>query len=400
MPLRDHLTALLAASLLLGAGAPLAQDQNAGVRARIAQLEGLVPTVRDPSLAYLLAADYATLGDKAKTLEWLGRAADSGVGFEPRNPAFEKFAGDAEFERLRARMEADQAPVLRSRRAFLIERPGLVPEGVAWDAAGRRLFVGDMNAARILAVDAQGRTRDFANGLRLRPLGMKVDAARGRLWVATTNAFWDTPKKEAELVAFDLRTGRVVARHAHAEATSFNDLDIAPSGEIFLTDSDGGGVYRLPADGSAMQRLTPKGAMAYPNGIAWLNGRLYVAQGIALRRVDPATGEIVRVRGLPGFPGLGIDGLYAHRGALIGVQGFGFKGRVSRLELSPEGDAVTAARVLEAANPAFDVPTTAAPAGDRLYVLANSQLDRIRPDGTVAEPRALKPIVILELPLG
>jgi sugar lactone lactonase YvrE len=229
---------------------------------------------------------------------------------------------------------------------------------------------------------------------------MKADAARGRLWVATTNAFWDTPKKEAELLALDIKTGRVVARHSHAEAASFNDLDIAPDGAIYVTDSDGGAVFRLPADGSAMQRVTPKGAMGYPNGIAWLNGRLYVAQGISLRRVDPATGTVASVRSAPGFPGLGIDGLYAHDGGLIAVQGFGYKGRISRLELSADGTAVTAARLLEAGNPAFDAPTTAAPAGDRLYVLANSQLDRVRPDGTVSAAPALKPIVILELPLA
>lgn len=387
------LAALVSAASAAGAQAP----DPAAVRARIAQLEALVPTIPDPSLAYLIASDYAELGDRAKTLEWLGRAADARAGFETRNPAFARFSGDPDFERLRARMAAETASVLRSRRAFVIDRPGLVPEGLAWDPAGR-LFVSDMAGRRILAVDRAGRVRDFAQGLRLRPVGLKVDRARGRLWVATTNAFWDTPKKEAELLGLDLRTGRVVARHGHADATSFNDLDVAPDGDLYVTDSDGGAVYRLPADSPAMQRVTPKGAMAYPNGIAWLNGAVYVAQGIALRRIDPATGEVARVRGLPGFPGLGIDGLYAHEGSLIAVQGFGFKGRVSRLQLSPEGDAVAAARLLEAANPAFDVPTTAAPAGDRLYLLANSQLDRLRPDGSVAGP--LQPIVILELPLG
>ena len=400
MQLRHGLITIFAAGVMsLAVAAAQAPDPSAAVRARIAQLEGLVPTVPDPSLAYLLASDYAQLGDKAKALEWLTRAADSRSGFEPPQAAFAKFSGDPDYERLRLRMERDPSPVRRSRRAFVVSRPGLVPEGIAYDAAGRRLFMGDMGRSRILAVDAAGRARDFGPVLRLRPLGMKVDPARGRLWVATTSAFWDTAKKEAELVALDLASGRVVARHTHAEATSFNDLDIAPNGELFVTDSDGGAVYRLPADGSAMQRLTPKGAMGYPNGIAWLNGRLYVAQGIALRRVDPVSGEIVRVRGFPGFAGVGFDGLYAHEGALLGVQGVGFRGRVSRLEVSPEGDAVTAARVLEAAHPDFDAPTTAAVAGNRLYVLANSQLDRLRPDGTIsAEP--LKPIVILELPLG
>ena len=391
--------ALLASLLLAGTVFAQSADPEAALRARIAQLESLVPSTPEPSLAYLIATDYAQLGDKPRALEWLGRLADWRAGFDAPEASV-KFAGDTDYERLRARLEADQPRVLRARRAFVVAHPDLVPEGLAWDPTRRRLFIGDMNERRILAVDAAGRVSPFAAGLRLRPLGIKADPARGRLWVATTNAFWDTPQKEAELLALDLATGRVLARHTHPEARSFNDLVIAPDGDLFLTDSDGGAVYRLPADGSPLRRLTPPGAMSYPNGIAWLNGAVYVAQGVALRRVDPATGEVVRVRGLPGFPGLGIDGLYAHEGALLGVQNFGFPGRVVRLELSPTGDAVTGARLLEASNPAFDTPTTAAPAGDRLYVLANSQIDRLLPDGTVSEPQTLKPIVILELPLG
>ena len=399
MPPAVRSIALAVALLWAGGAHAQAQDETA-IRARIAQVQGLIPTVPDPSLTYLLALDYARLGDKAKALEWLERAADTRAGFDPRDPAFAKLEGEPGYQRLRARMDAERAPVLRGRTAFVISEPGLVPEGVAWDPASRRLFLGDMHGRRILAVEPSGRVRTFARDLRLRPLGMKVDPERGRLWVATTDSFLNTAKKQGELVAFDLASGRVVARHTHPEAVFFNDLAIAPDGAIYLTDSEGGTIYRLPADGSAMQRVTQKGAMGYPNGIAWLNGRLYVAQGIALRRVDPATGEIVRVRGLPGYPGLGIDGLYAHDGALIGVQGAGFKGRVARFELSPEGDAVTGVRVLETDNPVFDEPTPAAPAGDRLYVLANAQLARLRPDGTVDDPKTLKPIVILELPLG
>ena len=86
--------AALIGALLLALPAAAQTDPAAAVRARVAQLESLVPSVPDPSLAYLIAADYAELGDKPKALEWLARAADARAGFDPRHPSFTRFAAD------------------------------------------------------------------------------------------------------------------------------------------------------------------------------------------------------------------------------------------------------------------------------------------------------------------
>lgn len=142
--------------------------------------------------------------------------------------------------------------------------------------------------------------------------------------------------------------------------------------------------------------------MAYPNGVAVSDdGRhLFVAQGVSLRRIDAATGEVTRLDHPPELTTLGIDGLYWQDGGLTAVQNGGTAGRVLRLRLSPDRTAISGFEVLEGGGPEFDIPTTGAPVVGRLYVVANSQLDRLNADGTVAEPDTLKPILILETSLS
>jgi len=160
-------------------------------------------------------------------------------------------------------------------------------------------------------------------------------------------------------------------------------------------------VFRLKAGADVLERVTAQGAMAYPNGIAVSDdGRhVFVAQGASLRRVDAATGEVLTLPQPDNLTTLGIDGMYWSGGALIAVQNGGTAGRVLRLELSPARDAIAGFEVLEAGNPHFEIPTTGAPAGNRLFVLANAQLMRMKPDGGVDRAR-LKPIVVLEVPLA
>jgi streptogramin lyase len=227
-----------------------------------------------------------------------------------------------------------------------------------------------------------------------------MKARDGRLWVASTNAFWTAPQKTAAVLAFDLRSGKPLASHTHPDAQSFNDLDVAPNGDLYVSDSLGGAVFRLPADGSAMQAVIAKGSLGYPNGVAVSgDGRhLFVAHGAGPVRLDLATRELLRLPRPADFSGLGIDGLYWRNGGLVGVQNVGTPGRVVRMELSPERDRITGWRLLEAGHPEFDTPTTGALADGRMFVIANAQLRRMGEDGRVRDAAAVKPIVILELP--
>ena len=124
-----------------------------------------------------------------------------------------------------------------------------------------------------------------------------------------------------------------------------------------------------------------------------------MAQGIALRRIDAATGEVSTVGQPPNLALLSIDGLYWYKGSLIGVQNAGSPGRVLRLKLSNDGTSISAFEVIEAGNPDFDIPTTGAISGDGLIVIANSQLTRLGDDGRVTPGPPLKPVKLLKIRL-
>ncbi len=71
----------------------------------------------DSSLFWDLAATYAALGRRALAVEWAQKAIDAGYKYNPRfielDPVFESLRGDPEFERIIARIRADQEEMAR-----------------------------------------------------------------------------------------------------------------------------------------------------------------------------------------------------------------------------------------------------------------------------------------------
>src|SRR5262249_39919431 len=156
----------------------------------------------------------------------------------------------------------------------------------------------------------------------------------------------------------------------------FNDLALSNGGDVYLTDSEEGSVYRLRPGGDSVERLLPAASFVYPNGIALSDeGRmLYIAHATGIAVPHPSTGTLFPLSAPDGVSLAGIDGLSFWRGALIGVQNGMRPHRVVLFTLAPSLDRVVSARVLERGNPLFDIPTTGAVAGDAYYFMANTQL--------------------------
>ena len=91
-----------------------------------------------------------------------------------------------------------------------------------------------------------------------------------------------------------------------------NDLAIAENGDVYVTDSLGSGIYRIPAGGGALETFVAPGAFRSPGGIAFgPGGRIYVADwGQGLYWLD-AERKPHEVEGPPDVPLFGIDGLLA-----------------------------------------------------------------------------------------
>jgi hypothetical protein len=115
--------------------------------------------------------------------------------------------------------------------------------------------------------------------------------------------------------------------------------------------------------------------------------------------VDLGSRNVSLVEAADSVLALGIDGLYFHRGNLVGIQNGVTPHRVTRFTLSPAGDRVLRAEVLERAHPRYDEPTLGVLVGGDLYYIANAQWERFGEDGRVVKPEELQMPVVLRLRL-
>lgn len=300
--------------------------------------------------------------------------------------------------------------------AFELPERDLLPESIAHDPADGSFYVGSMHKRKIVRIDAQGRVGDFVapagDGLWT-VLGMKIDPRRRELWVATCNLgsgqrppMIDPEPDTAGRAAvhrYDLRTATLIRRYEPVDAPKilcFNDLALAADGTVYLS-SGPTGVWRIAEGTTSVEAFTPADGR-FGNGIALSpdGHTLYLAvhdHGIVA--IDIATRAGVPIPA-PTEPHVkGIDGLYVHRGTLVGIQNGTKVHRIVRATLSGDGTAIERVDVLEEAHPRFDVPTTGVLVGDDLYYVATSQLDSIDPATHEIAVDELEPNVILKLPL-
>jgi hypothetical protein len=94
-----------------------------------------------------------------------------------------------------------------------------------------------------------------------------------------------------------------------------------------------------------------------------------------------------------------VDGLYYHRGHLIGIQNGVEPHRVVRFTLAPSGARIIGVQVLERAHPRYREPTLGVLVQGDLFYIANSQWERFGADGRMSDPAVLERPVVLRLPL-
>ncbi len=245
---------------------------------------------------------------------------------------------------------------------------GFQPEGIA--IARGTAYFGSRADGDIFAVDLKtGAGKVISQGPGTGSLGMKVDHF-GRLFVAGAAG--------GNGRVIDTRTGRVLASYTFTtSATTFVNDVILSKNAAWFTDSRQPVLYKLPL---GRHGKLPAKAQTVPlsgdyqhtagnnaNGIALTpDGRgLIIVQSSTgfLFRVDPRTGVTKRIDIGDAVMTNG-DGLLLIGRTLFVVQNL--LNKVAVLTLNQSGTKGTLVR--EVTSPDFDVPTTAAPFGDRLYL--------------------------------
>jgi sugar lactone lactonase YvrE len=353
-------------------------------QAEVARLEKLLDTTTDKAaVTYELARVQGWGKQWPEAVQWLQKAVDFRAGFDPsRDSVFTELRSTREFEAILAVVREATPPVLHSTRAFTIAEGDLVPESMAWDPASRRFYFGSMRKGKIVRCSPAGECATFAEGLGV-VLGLKVS---GRTLWALSNS-----NTESALLAYDLPSGRLLHRNTvTGPGHNFNDLAIAPAGDVYFTDTRAAAVWRLR--NGALEKLP--GRFNAANGIAISpDGRLlYVStfpDGITV--VNLKTGAAAPIARPANFSLAMIDGLYFDRGSLIAIQNGYMTPRVIRCRLRSGLRAIESCEVLERRNPLFDGITTGVIVDGQLYYMANIQDDK---------ESGFNPITILKLRLG
>lgn len=394
---------LLAAALPLYAQAPAdeARRPNAAIEALLQQRP------EDATLWFFLARAQVRSGELAAAIRSMENVAKFGDGFLPRREDFAPVWDHAEFRELRSRMEAklprlDYAPI-----AFALDDRGLIPEGIAFDAPSHSFFLGSVVQHKIVRVDEEGAITDFAgiSGDLDAVLGLAVDSPRRILYAVSTSALTAAgeAKRRNTIVAYDVDNRRLLNRYEVPGAKQLNDVTVARGGRVFTTDSASGAVYEIPVKGPGPAReLVAPGTLRGSNGLAASPDatRLYIAHATGIAVVDLASGTVKRVENRTRETVAAIDGLYEWQGELIGVQNVTTPGRVIRIALSPQGDAITGVRtVLSHHHTALDEPTTAAITPRGLFVLAASGIAHYNRQGLIDHPETVPRPTVLRVPL-
>lgn len=356
-------------------------------------------------LAYLIARFSAEDGRGEDALQWLTLLHKRGwdLGVNPRD--FSRLQGRDEFRAIRLKLQRQQSRRERGQRALLVNVPGLVPEGLAFDAARERFLVGAMNAAQIHAVDLKGRVVPFWSSTEaVVVLGMSVSADGESLFAAinpTTRArAAGTAKPFVLRVA--LADGRELARLPANDAGFLNDLCVMRDGRVFASDSDQSRIFRADGSDTALRLWSEPGHLIAANGVACDDARdaLYVAVYNGISRIELASGQAQLLPAPKGAVVGGSDGLYLHGRDLVAVQNGLGAGRVLRARLSGDGTGITRVEPLESAIVDLNEPTTGAITPDGFVYIANSQIwkwddsaETLR-DGTRLAPILLRRVAL------
>jgi sugar lactone lactonase YvrE len=381
-------------------------------RDSLAVLRTIVPGHPGVLLAYARAANRS--GAREQAMDAMRDYAAMGLSYDLNaDTTFSALRTFADYDSVAARLSDNARPVARAESVHRFSDPEFLVEDVVWDEAGKRWLVSTIRARKILAVDGAGNESDFAAPdaeQKWGIFGLALDAKNGLLWAGTaaTREVPDAPAAEygkAGLVAYELATGKVARRVPLAPADTLEhvlgDLTVAKDGTVYVTDSLGGGVYRLAPGAKALEALVTPRAFFSPQAPA-LSGdgkELFVADyGRGIAKVDLKSRAVTWLAQPDDVATAGTDGLYWRDGDLVAVQNGVAPHRVVVFELSGKRDRIEKMRVLESASLLLGEPNHGAIVGDAFTFIANSGWDRMETDGvmntTNAKPAELRRVAL------
>ena len=311
------------------------------------------------------------------------------------------------FAEIAKSMLQNRTPISLASTAFQLSDPALLAEDLDYDPGTKRFFITSVREKKIVTTDATGAIHEFAKAPDDWPMeAIKIDRVRAVVWATEVamQGFVFAPKSDwgrSAVLRYDLKTGKLLQRMEGPKGGDLGDMTLTPTGDAVVSDGEGGGIYRVLAQGDHLDRLdsgdfiSPQTPAIHPDG-----KQVFVpdyARGIGL--LNLATREI---RWLPTegrFALDGIDGLYFNHGTLLAVQNGTSPERVVAFLLNSTMTTIASETIFERSTNTLGDPTHGVIVDHDFYYIANSGWDAIDDQGNLKPDAKLSPARIMRVAL-
>ena len=410
-----------------------------------------------PRYFLLVASVEAHLGHKAESLQWLQKYAATGLSYDlTRDDDLKALLAEEAGQKLVAEMKQTSQPVEKAEFLCTLPQADTMPEDIAYvkssDIKSLDSKSGDgkssdrKSAPSFIISSIQHRTlyrlslpKAGSSGAKaetkectMQELPLPEEAKRwptlavsaapdGKTLWMTANAmpgFSGFPKEDegkAALFQIDVQSGKVLHRYDLAEYPAarpavLGDMQVAQDGTVYVTDSIGGGVYRLRQNSRNTKGETAKlekiadGLFSPQTPALSRDGkRLFVADySMGIVVIDLTTpGTATRLNYLPhpeNVAVVGLDGLYLSGDSLIGIQNGTEPNRILQMKLNAAQTEIINAEVIEQATERMGDPTHAVPVDGWFYVSANVGWSKVEDNGKLKDGEKFTPPVLLRFP--
>ena len=379
----------------------LAQQKDwKGLRQALLEIGKAMPA---PTPLYFLrmASVEARLGNKDEALRWMEKYAAMGLRFDlSRDDDLKGLDSSVVTGKMAERSKAIQ----KAEAVCTIPLPDLMPEDLTFDKAANSFVVSSIQHHRLYRITPpkSGAGPCTMKEIPLEDqathwpvLAVSADPTRKLLWMTSSAmaGFTGVSKEDegkATLFAVDDTTGKVVQRFdvTDSHPAVLGDMSVAADGTVYVTDSVGGGVYRVTGDLAKAKLEKIAGNFFSPQTpvLARDGKRLFVADysmGIAVVDVT-ATNQPGQLNYLPHPENIavtGLDGLYLAGDSLIGIQNGTDPERIVRYRLNPKQTEITSCEVIEQSTDRLGDPTHVIEWNGWLYATANVGWNKVDDQG-------------------
>jgi sugar lactone lactonase YvrE len=373
-----------------------------------------------PTPFYMLrmASVETLLGNRAEALGWIRRYAAMGLTYDVNTDQELKPLGDEkDFKEIAATMQANSKAVLNAELVCSLPLADMMPEDLTFEKSAGTFVASSVQHHTLYRVSLPKKGSQEcaieeipleASAKHWPVFAVSADTKRNLLWMSASavegfNGVAESDKGKAALLAVNSSTGKVIRRF-DLEASGpavLGDMCVAEDGSVYVTDSLGGGVYRVQGDvASAKLEKIADGLFSPQTPVLASDGkRLFAADysmGIAVIDVTKVGGKVEYLRHPENIAVTGLDGFYRAGDSLLGIQNGTEPERIVRLKMNPEQTEITSAEIVARASPLVGEATHAVAVDGMYYVSANVGWDKVDDHGQLksgqqfSSPRLLR----------